>query len=124
MKKIAIIVGARPNFVKASPLVKQLKKIKIFDILLIHTGQHYDSNMSKIFFKDLGLPAPDVFLGIGGGTHTEQTAKIMIELEKKLTNYSPDLVVVVGDVNSTLAGAIVSKKLNIKLAHIEAGLRS
>ena len=126
MKKIKIvnIVGARPNFMKIAPVMREMKKILKFEPILIHTGQHYDREMSDIFFNELGLPIPDMYLGVGSGTHAEQTAKIMIELEKKFAEIKPDLVVVVGDVNSTIAATLVAVKLNIKVAHIEAGLRS
>lgn len=127
MKKVRIVnvVGARPNFMKIAPLIKKMRRITRFEPILIHTGQHYDEEMSDIFFKDLELPQPDIYLGVGSATqHAEQVAKIMIELEKILIKRKPHLVVVVGDVNSTLAAAIVSSKLHIPLAHIEAGLRS
>lgn len=122
-KLIYLVAGARPNFMKIAPLIKEFQKEKI-RFKLIHTGQHYDYNMSKIFFDDLGIPVPDIYLGIGSGTHAVQTAKIMIEFEKVLIKEQPLLVVVVGDVNSTIACALVAKKLHIKVAHIEAGLRS
>jgi len=117
------VAGARPNFMKIAPLIKEFQKEKI-KFKLIHTGQHYDYNMSKIFFDDLGIPEPDIYLDVGSGTHATQTAKIMIEFEKILIKEEPQLVVVVGDVNSTLACALVAKKLYIKVAHVEAGLRS
>ena len=121
--KTLIVVGARPNFMKAAPLVRALSGWG-FPPTLVHTGQHYDENMSKVFFRDLGLPAPDVDLGVGSGSHAEQTARIMIAFEKVLVEAPPDLVVVLGDVNSTMACAIVSAKLRIPVAHVEAGLRS
>lgn len=124
--KIDLISAARPNFMKIAPLYHQLKASKEvnFDISIIHTGQHYDKNMSDDFFKDLKLPNPDIHLGVGGGTQAEQVGKVMIEYEKSLIERNPDLVVVVGDVNSTMACSISAKKLNIKVAHLEAGIRS
>jgi UDP-N-acetylglucosamine 2-epimerase (non-hydrolysing) len=122
-KLIYLVAGARPNFMKIAPLIQEFKKENI-KFKLIHTGQHYDYNMSKIFFDDLGIPEPDIYLGIGSGTHAVQTAKIMIEFEKIMIKEEPLLVVVVGDVNSTIACALVAKKLHNKVAHIEAGLRS
>jgi UDP-N-acetylglucosamine 2-epimerase (non-hydrolysing) len=132
--KILSIVGARPNFMKVAPIVRALKARNkeltgsggpdVIQTLLVHTGQHYDAGMSDVFFRDLELPAPDVYLGIGSGTHAEQTGRIMIELEKVLLFECPDVVLVVGDVNSTLAGALVAAKLCIPVIHVEAGLRS
>lgn len=125
--KIISVVGTRPNFIKIAPIYYALKQKNVTH-LLCHTGQHYDEKMSKSFFIDLELPTPDYFLAIGSGTHGKQTAKAMIEFEKVLIAEKPDLVIVVGDVNSTLACALAAVKLNIKLnikiAHIEAGLRS
>lgn len=121
--KILNVVGARPNFMKMAPLVQCLRKRGIPQ-KLVHTGQHYDANMSKVFFDDLDMPAPDVYLGVGSGSHAQQTAKIMVEFEQVLESDRPDLVVVVGDVNSTLACSVVSAKLCIPVAHVEAGLRS
>jgi UDP-N-acetylglucosamine 2-epimerase (non-hydrolysing) len=122
---IHLIAGARPNFMKIAPLLRELKKHPdSFSYQLIHTGQHYDSSMSDVFFAELEIPKPDFHLSVGSGSHAEQTAKIMMAYEPICQNESPDLVMVVGDVNSTLACAIVAKKLNIKVAHIEAGLRS
>jgi len=120
---IALVVGARPNFVKASPLIKILNERKI-KTLLVHTGQHYDYELSKKFFHDFSLEKPDLDLEVGSGNHGEQTGKIMIELEKVFMKIKPSLVVVFGDVNSTIATALVTSKLYISLAHIEAGLRS
>jgi len=123
--RIVNVVGARPNFMKMAPLLTEYARHPgEFAPVLMHTGQHYDDNMSRLFFEQLRLPKPDVYLGIGAGTHAEQTARVMIELEKLLTADRPDLIVVVGDVNSTLAAAIVAAKLCIPLAHVEAGLRS
>ncbi|WNG23968.1 UDP-N-acetylglucosamine 2-epimerase (non-hydrolyzing) [Cystobacter fuscus] len=124
MKKVLHIVGARPNFMKVAPIHRAIRERGVLAQTLVHTGQHYDVKMSDVFFTDLGMPAPDVHLGIGSGSHTEQTARVMIELEKVFTQEKPDLVSVVGDVNSTLAGALVAVKMGIKLAHVEAGLRS
>jgi len=122
--KILCVVGARPNFVKISPIIKELKKHKKIETLLVHTGQHYEYNLSKSFFEDLNINDPNIFLDIHGGSHGEQTGKTLIEFEKVLLKEKPNLVIVVGDVNSTLACALASKKLGIKIAHIEAGLRS
>lgn len=122
--KVFLVVGARPNFMKMAPLYFELAKEESIEILIVHTGQHYDYEMSQTFFEDLELPKPNYFLGIGSGTHAEQTAKIMIKFEKVLLKEKPSLVVVFGDVNSTLACSITAKKLLIPVAHIEAGLRS
>jgi UDP-N-acetylglucosamine 2-epimerase (non-hydrolysing) len=125
-KKIILVVGARPNFMKVAPVLKAIreKASDKFETMLVHTGQHYDTNMSDIFFADLDMPKPDTFLGVGSGTHAEQTAKVMIGMETLFAEEHPDLVMVAGDVNSTLATAIVAAKAGIKLAHIESGLRS
>ena len=123
LKLIYLIVGARPNFMKVAPLIREFRR-KNIRFKLIHTGQHYDYNMSKIFFDKLKIPKPDFFLKAGSGTHAAQTAKIMIEFEKVIQSEKPLLVIVVGDVNSTIACALVAKKLCIEVAHIEAGLRS
>lgn len=122
--KIINIVGTRPNFIKIAPLIGEMKKHKEIQQILVHTGQHYDKEMSKFFFDDLGIPKPDINLGIGSDTDISQTARIMLELEKVLIKERPDLVVVVGDVNSTLAAALTAVKCNVKVAHIESGLRS
>jgi len=124
--RIDLIVGARPNFMKAAPLYHELCKYpEDFQVRLVHTGQHYDKKMSQIFFEQLRLPKPAVYLGVGSGSHGEQTAKVMIEYEKLLMEQTPaELVLVVGDVNSTMACALVTKKLHLRLGHIEAGLRS
>lgn len=124
MIKLLIIVGARPNFIKIAPLMEEIKKYRKIKPVLVHTGQHYDDKMSDLFFEDLGLPRPNVYLGVGSGTQAVQTAKIMIKFEKVLVKEKPDLIIVVGDVNSTLACSIVAAKLCIPVAHVEAGLRS
>ena len=122
--KILNVVGARPNFMKIAPIVEEMRKVPGLNGVLVHTGQHYDEGMSDVFFRDLGIPVPDVHLGVGSGTHAEQTARIMVEFEKVCGKEKPDLVVVVGDVNSTMACTIVAAKLLIRVAHVEAGLRS
>lgn len=124
MKKVMLVCGARPNFMKIAPVIKAMRKQLGLQHYLVHTGQHYDEKMSGSFFTDLGIPEPHVDLGVGSGSHAIQTAKILVEFEKVCEIEKPDLVVVVGDVNSTMACAIVAKKLWIPVAHIEAGLRS
>lgn len=122
--KIALVAGARPNFMKVAPLLEALSRRRDAQTLLVHTGQHYDQKMSGDFFADLGIPAPDVNLGIGAGSHAEQTARAMISFEGVCLTAKPDWVVVVGDVNSTLACTLAAKKLCLQVAHVEAGLRS
>jgi len=131
MKKIFLVAGARPNFMKIAPIIHRLraqgaghKETAQLVWKLVHSGQHYDYEMSQAFFEDLELPKPDYFLGAGSGSHAEQTAKVMVEFEKVCEEENPDVLVVVGDVNSTLACSIVAKKLLIMVAHVEAGLRS
>lgn len=125
MKRILNVVGARPNFMKIAPIQRAMQKYSAdIEPLLVHTGQHYDERMSKFFFEDLQLPQPDIYLGVGSGSHAEQTAKIMMDFEKVCLKYKPDLVIVVGDVNSTVACSLVASKLWIPVAHVEAGLRS
>lgn len=125
MMKILNVVGARPNFMKMAPIIEAMNRYpKIIHHLLVHTGQHYDEKMSKAFFNDLDMPKPDINLEVGSGSHAEQTAKIMVEFEKVCLREQPDLVIVVGDVNSTMACTITAKKLGIKVGHVEAGLRS
>jgi UDP-N-acetylglucosamine 2-epimerase (non-hydrolysing) len=125
MKKIISVVGARPNFMKIAPLHREFVKYDaLITHLICHTGQHYDEKMSKVFFEELDLPKPDYYLGIGSGSHAVQTAGVMIEFEKALVREKPDLIIVVGDVNSTIACSLVAKKMLIKVAHVEAGLRS
>jgi UDP-N-acetylglucosamine 2-epimerase (non-hydrolysing) len=124
LKKIILVAGARPNFMKVAPIYKALAATQRYKPILLHTGQHYDEKMSKVFFEELAMPEPDIYLGVGSGSHAEQTAKIMVEFEKILQKEVPDLVIVVGDVNSTLACSIVAAKLLVPVAHVEAGLRS
>jgi UDP-N-acetylglucosamine 2-epimerase (non-hydrolysing) len=123
--KVITVAGARPNFIKIAPLYRAFEKKKdIFQHLICHTGQHFDQNMSKIFFEQLEMPEPDFNLGVGSGTHADQTARIMIEFEKIMNQEKPDLILVPGDVNSTLACSVVASKMGIKIGHVEAGLRS
>lgn len=121
---IHLICAARPNFMKIAPLYHTLRKEDWAHPIIVHTGQHYDPNMSDSFFTDLGLPIPDIHLGIGSGTHAEQTGKVMMAYEMVLQSKRPDLTVVVGDVNSTVAATLAATKMGIKVAHLEAGLRS
>lgn len=122
--RVLCVAGARPNFMKIAPLLREFNSRDTFESFLVHTGQHYDARMSENFFRDLGIPAPDINLGVGSGTHAEQTAHVMMKLEAVLLSERPDLVLVVGDVNSTLAATIAAVKLDIPVAHVEAGLRS
>ncbi|MDX1639931.1 MAG: UDP-N-acetylglucosamine 2-epimerase (non-hydrolyzing) [Balneolaceae bacterium] len=122
--KIINVASARPNFMKVAPLLEEFKNHDDIDAQLLHTGQHYDYEMSKIFFDELGIPAPDHHLGVGSGSHAQQTAKVMTAFEKVLEEEQPDWVVVVGDVNPTMACTIVANKMGINVAHVEAGLRS
>ena len=122
--KIYLVAGARPNFMKIAPIVRALRTHGRLSYSIIHTGQHYDREMNDVFFEELGIPEPDTFMGAGGGSHSQQTAKIMVAFEELCQSDRPDAVLVVGDVNSTLACAIVAKKLNLIVAHVEAGLRS
>jgi UDP-N-acetylglucosamine 2-epimerase (non-hydrolysing) len=124
MLRIVSVVGARPNFMKVAPIKRELCKHGRPEHLIVHTGQHYDKIMSDIFFEQLGLSEPDFHLGVGSGGHGEMTGKIMIEFEKVCLEIKPDLVIVVGDVNSTIAASLVARKLFIPVAHVEAGLRS
>jgi UDP-N-acetylglucosamine 2-epimerase (non-hydrolysing) len=125
MKRILLVAGARPNFMKVAPIMWEMAKSPLeFEPVLIHTGQHYDANMSQVFFDELGLPPPHENLGVGSGSHTWQTAQVMVRFEPILLKYKPDWVIVVGDVNSTLACALVCSKLGTRVAHVEAGLRS
>jgi UDP-N-acetylglucosamine 2-epimerase (non-hydrolysing) len=126
--KLTLIAGARPNFMKIAPIIRAIEKAKSegsnFSYRLVHTGQHYDQKLSEVFFEELGIPQPDVNLEVGSGSQAEQTGKIMMAFEKELMANPTDLVIVVGDVNSTMACSIVAKKLNTKVAHVEAGIRS
>ena len=124
MITVVNLVGARPNFMKIAPIHRAMTANDDFNPHLIHTAQHYDRAMSEVFFHDLRLPEPSITLGVGSGTHAEQTARVMLALEPVLLRTQPDVVLVVGDVNSTLAGALTAAKLNIPVAHVEAGLRS
>jgi UDP-N-acetylglucosamine 2-epimerase (non-hydrolysing) len=124
-RKILLVAGARPNFMKVAPLQRAIAaRGDALEQILVHTGQHYDAAMSDVFFRDLGMPVPDVSLGAGSGSHAQQTAEVMIRFEPVLADYAPDWVVVPGDVNSTVACALVSSKMGFRVAHLEAGLRS
>lgn len=122
--RIVAVAGARPNFMKIAPLLHEIGRRGTIDVFLVHTGQHYDAAMSDGFFQDLGIPAPDANLGVGSGSHAVQTAEVMTGIEAILLEQRPDAVLVVGDVNSTLAATVVAVKLGIRVAHVEAGLRS
>ena len=122
--KVHLIAAARPNFMKVAPLYHALQRDGGFDVKLVHTGQHYDANMSQAFFDDLGLPEPDFYLEVGSGSHAEQTGAVMVRYEKTAQQDQPDITIVVGDVNSTAAVALVCAKLCIPVVHLEAGLRS
>lgn len=122
--KLLTVIGARPQFIKSSMISKEIAATHGVEEILVHTGQHFDKNMSEVFFSELGIPNPDYNLGIGGGSHGEMTGKQLIGLEKVLLKERPDCVLVYGDTNSTLAGALAATKLHIPIAHIEAGLRS
>src|SRR5688572_8018540 len=125
MLKIMHIVGARPNFPKVAPIMAEMaKQPERFEQLLVHTGQHYDYNMSQVFFEQLEMRTPDEFLNVGSGTHAVQTANVMTAFEPLIAKHRPDWVSVVGDVNSTLGCAVVCSKLGVRVAHVEAGLRS
>src|SRR6266581_1643209 len=122
--RILSVVGARPNFMKLAPVDRELAKRPGVEHVIVHTGQHYDPEMSAAFFEELWIPAPDHHLGVGSGSHAAQTAAVMQRLEPVLTRAQPDLVLVYGDVNSTLAAALVAAKLGLRVGHVEAGLRS
>ncbi len=125
MKKVVLLAGARPNYMKIFPVWREIKsRLCGLEPIIVHTGQHYDAVMSDIFFRDFGMPPPDHFLGVGSASHGVQTAKVMMALEPLLEEIRPDLLVVPGDVNSTLAGTLTAVKMGIRVAHIEAGLRS
>jgi UDP-N-acetylglucosamine 2-epimerase (non-hydrolysing) len=125
MSTICLVVGARPNFMKTAPVYRALERaVPETKLVLVHTGQHYDERMSQVFIGELGLPEPDVFLGVGPGRHGEQTARALVGVEQVLVEHEPDLLVVAGDVNSTLAAALAAVKLHVPVAHIESGLRS
>jgi UDP-N-acetylglucosamine 2-epimerase (non-hydrolysing) len=124
-KTVILVAGARPNFVKLAPLYSALaSRSDTFNALIMHTGQHYDSKMSDVFFTELGIPSPHIHLGVGSGSHAEQTARVMVECDKVFIEKKPDLVVVFGDINSTLAASVTAAKSGIPVAHVEAGLRS
>ena len=120
MKEIYLVAGARPNFMKIAPIVRALLDHGGLAFKIIHTGQHYDREMNDVFFEELGIPEPHVFMAAGGGSHSQQTGRIMIAFEELCQTERPDAVLVVGDVNSTLACSIAAKKLNIPVAHVEA----
>ena len=122
--RVLAVAGARPNFMKIAALLRELRGRAGFETFLVHTGQHYDEVMSDGFFRDLGIPAPDANLGVGSGSHATQTAEVLSRIEPLIGRERPDVVVVVGDVNSTLAGALAAVKLGVPVAHVEAGLRS
>ena len=122
--RVACVVGARPNFMKIAPILEAMRIFPELEPILVHTGQHYDYEMSQIFFDELEIPKPDVYLGVGSGSHAVQTAKIMMGFEETVNQYKPDAILVVGDVNSTLACALVGAKLCIHVIHVEAGIRS
>lgn len=124
MIKIICVCGARPNFMKIAPIMAALKQSARFETMLVHTGQHYDEKMSRLFFEELGIPKPDVNLEVGSGSHAVQTAEVMKRFEPLVLQFRPDYVLVVGDVNSTIACGLVAVKLGVKLIHVEAGLRS
>ncbi len=122
--KVHLIAAARPNFMKIAPLYHELIKAKHYQVQIVHTGQHYDRNMSDDFFADLRLPKPHIHLGVGGGGHARQVGKTMMAYEEACLEQRPDLVVVVGDVNATMACSVTARKLWIDVAHLEAGIRS
>jgi UDP-GlcNAc3NAcA epimerase len=122
--KVFSVIGARPQFVKAAVVSKALMVKPGMSEFLVHTGQHYDENMSKVFFDEMGISLPDANLGISGGGHGAMTGQMLVKVEELLVDQSPDCVLVYGDTNSTLAGALAASKLNVPCAHVEAGLRS
>jgi len=122
--KVVFVGGARPNFIKIAPILEEVRKLSALEPILVHTGQHYDREMSEVFFEELGIPKPDKYLGVGSGSHAKQTARVMMKFEEVMLSEKPGLVTVVGDVNSTLACSVTSAKLHVPVAHVEAGLRS
>ena len=122
--KLVVVAGARPNFMKIAPLMWEIRRRGDIEAYLVHTGQHYDERMSKLFFEELKIPRPDIDLGVGSGSHAVQTAEVMKRFEPVVLEQRPDAVVVVGDVNSTIACALTAVKLGVPVAHVEAGLRS
>lgn len=125
MQKAIHVVGARPNYMKVAPLMREMqKRPAVWEQMLVHTGQHYDHQMSQTFFEDLGLPQPDIYLGIGSGTHSQHYARVLAAFEAVLNEHRPDWLIVVGDVNSTVACALCAAQLGVRVAHVEAGLRS
>ncbi len=124
MTRLMAVIGARPQFIKSAPVIAEVLRRKRFELIIIHSGQHYDPDMSSIFFKELSIPTPIANLQSGSGSHAEQTATIMKRLERQIIKSKPDLVLVPGDTNTTLAGALTAAKLCVPVAHLEAGLRS
>lgn len=124
MKRVLTVVGARPQFIKAAAITRAISKSSVFEEVMIHTGQHYDRNMSEVFFDELAIPEPKINLSMGGGAHGKSTGDMLAALEAIMIEQSPDWVLVYGDTNSTLAGALAAAKLNVPIAHVEAGLRS
>ena len=124
MQRILTIIGARPQFIKASVVSRAFKQAEGIEEIVLHTGQHFDTNMSDIFFNQLAIPRPDIQLDIHGGSHGEMTGRMLVEIEQALMKHKPDRVLVYGDTNSTLAGALAAAKLHVPVAHVEAGLRS
>ena len=122
--KILNVIGCRPNFIKIAPLISEMKKHADIEAILVHTGQHYDESMSGIFFQDLEIPKPDFFLNIGSGSYVHQVALVMQSIERVMLETNPDLLLVVGDVNSTIASSLTALPLGCPVAHVEAGLRS
>lgn len=122
--RILNVVGARPNLMKIAPLMHEMQGVSEVEPILLITGQHYDDNLSRVFFDELGIPQPDIYLSVGSGTHAAQTARIMLAFEPVLREQRPDLLLVVGDVNSTVACALTAVKMHVPVAHVEAALRS